>query len=638
MSAIYGIIHLDGKPVHPDHPNVMVKELSHWNRDGHFPYLKDNVAMGLMHTQLSPESAFEKQPLQYSHWRIVMAGRFFQREELIKKMGLPEADYSQVPDSILLAKAYEKWGNRCVQHFIGEFTFVIWDSQQKKLFAACDQMGIIPLFYYQQSNTLAFATNHLALYYLPFVDKAWDNEYLFHSEFLPALVLPQNTHLKAIKALPTAHTLEISLGGCQSERYWQPSFSGYTSRENPAAHATALYQLIETCIRDRLRTPYPVMSTLSGGLDSSTITVIAARVLAEQGKTLYTAGIEPPPERYGSSLDERQYQRAVVEQEGNISYQAAIPALPQLDEVIRYANAHKLPPSLGIDHWGPVCDYGSANNARLVLTGFLGDDVISRKTGYIPAQLMREHQWRAVFKLVKQIKRQEKHSSLWALKHWVKTLELAFPKLMPKLSKTNAATNQKNVALRAALNKDYLNSFDELWQIHEKSSQKTTGLSLHEALKKLFQQSPATAGYSIAYPALSRGQIMSHVLADVRIIDFATSLPPEQWLPQGQSRGLIRQATKNLLPKEVNQRTTKSFFNQEDLAFYYKNRDRIKHTVETLPANNPLRQYINCNSLIALIKPYTKANDAYSAEALLLFGTVMPMLRVLLSNKKNEVC
>ena len=87
----------------------MAAAMQHRALDGQDIFLENNVGLGHLSMQLSPESIYEKQPLQYKNWIVVLDGRFFYRESLLKQLKIPPSDYPTTPDSILLIKAFEKW-------------------------------------------------------------------------------------------------------------------------------------------------------------------------------------------------------------------------------------------------------------------------------------------------------------------------------------------------------------------------------------------------------------------------------------------------------------------------------------------------------------------------------------------------
>src|SRR5690606_33756402 len=76
-----------------------------------------------------------------------------------------------IPDSTLILKAYEKYGETCLEHLIGDFAFAIWDEQHQKLFCARDHMGVKPFFYYHDENFFAFASEKKGLLALAGLDK-----------------------------------------------------------------------------------------------------------------------------------------------------------------------------------------------------------------------------------------------------------------------------------------------------------------------------------------------------------------------------------------------------------------------------------------------------------------------------------
>lgn len=630
MSAIYGIINFDGRPVNPEDFEVMGKELNHWGHEGTQTYVDGDVALGLKLTCVSPESKYEKQPLEYGPWLILMAGRFFQREKLAQQIGIADIDLSRTPDSYVLAKAYEKWGENCVQHFLGEFTFFIWDTKKQVAFAASDHISQFPLFYYWQNQTLAFATSLNAIYNLSFVAKEQDIEFSLERSINPFLEQREKTHIKEIQVLPLGHSIKFALHLKQLHHYWKPEFKGYrkTTVEETARDMLAL---IAQCVADRIRTEYPVFSSLSGGLDSSTITCLAARQLAANGRPLYTSGFVLPKERYDKVGDELPYMMAVVAQESNIEFEPTTATIPSLEKVLSDAHKLLLPPQFKPDYWGEMSRIAASKNARVMLTGYLGDDTVSRKPRNHIAELIRNGKICLAWKLNRQIGHNSGWSKYVQYKQYAKELKRAFPKLIRTYnSKQHLDTDWFKARFLEFINPKYHDkALIWLFKRDEIGSVMNSWRTL-DVLNLVANQGHNLGNYHTNIIHHQNGMYCSHVFTDKRLIDFCLSVPPEHWLYNGISRGLLRLATVGILPEKIRLRKSKGFLLYESRDFYNHNLAKIKARIESIELSE---QYKMIN-FINLKRHLQYNNESISSDDLIKLNNILlPILSEIIGAK-----
>ena len=158
MSGIYGIINLKNQPVDKQQLDKMEALLLHRGLDGNGQWLQDNVGLGHLKLEITPESAYEKLPLEYKQWVITADARVDNRDELNTPLSIEVAERHKIPDTTYIVKAYEKWGKDCVKHLIGDFAFAIWDKNSQTLFCARDHIGIKPFFYLKTEDKFIFAS------------------------------------------------------------------------------------------------------------------------------------------------------------------------------------------------------------------------------------------------------------------------------------------------------------------------------------------------------------------------------------------------------------------------------------------------------------------------------------------------
>lgn len=208
-------------------------------------------------------------------------------------------------DEETILHAYEKFGENCVDHLIGDFAFAIWDQRSRHLFCARDHFGVKPFFFARAGTSFIFsnALNTLRLDHR--VSDALNENAV--GDYL-ALGLNQDlttTIFRDIQRLPAGHTLSLANGAITTRRYWAPTIKDEIRFRDPQSYVDRFNELFTTAIKDRLRTER-VSISMSGGLDSTAIAAIARDLLPQtgsvQGFTTVYDELIPDEERHYSTL------------------------------------------------------------------------------------------------------------------------------------------------------------------------------------------------------------------------------------------------------------------------------------------------------------------------------------------------
>ncbi|MGO4275800.1 asparagine synthetase B, partial [Paenibacillus sp. TAF58] len=195
-------------------------------------------------------------------------------------------------DTEILIHAYEEYGEDCVNRFNGMFSFVIWDSNKKQIFAARDRFGVKPFYYVLQNNEFIFASEIKALLAhnpsLRDVNGQGLQDYIVFQ-----YSLGEKTLFKDVKKLEPGHTLKIDLRednlNLKIRKFWDFNFN-YDFDHSEDYFIDKVRFLLEDSIKIRLRSDVPVGAHLSGGLDSSTIASFAANLLEGSQLQTFTGG------------------------------------------------------------------------------------------------------------------------------------------------------------------------------------------------------------------------------------------------------------------------------------------------------------------------------------------------------------
>ena len=209
---------------------------------------------------------------------LAVDARFDDRDTLCDALGVPPPERAAARDGDLLLRAYARWGRDCPHHLLGDYAFAVWDARRRVLFCARDHIGVRPFYYAVTPGGFLFASAVEAVLAAPGVSDALDETVVATFLTDPHTFSRTRTFFEAVRKLPPGHTLTVAGGDVRTEQYWRPED---VPRARPAADdatAEAFLDLYARAVRDRLRgAADPVGTHLSGGLDSSSVAVLATR-------------------------------------------------------------------------------------------------------------------------------------------------------------------------------------------------------------------------------------------------------------------------------------------------------------------------------------------------------------------------
>ncbi|MCE5344230.1 MAG: hypothetical protein LLF96_11700 [Eubacteriales bacterium] len=324
MSVIWGLLYKDGRPI-TDELAVMYSGIHAFPHEKHSIIVQGNCGFGHMLTYNTPEAVNESMPkwLETARLMFVAEGRIDNREELFQALSVPAQEQAGMPGGDLMLMAYLRWGENCVDRLMGKWSLAAFHTDQQKLFIARDKWDYTDITYYADDHVFAFATSEKGLLPLPFVPKeidelkvaqlliAWPGDYT-------------KSFIKGLIHLQPAHTLQVTREKVVLHRYWNYADIHVRKGLKLEDYVEDLFNNLNKAVTARLRSYTPIAATLSGGLDSSTVCVLAAEQLAKQGKRLKTyshvpqfepSATLPQPKVFGN---EKPYIEAIVETAGNI--------------------------------------------------------------------------------------------------------------------------------------------------------------------------------------------------------------------------------------------------------------------------------------------------------------------------------
>ena len=282
MCGITGIIHLDGSAVSPAVLQKMTDIISHRGPDGEGHWIEGNVGMGHRRLAIIDLSPAGHQPMISMDHRYILSynGEIYNFRELRMELEAAGFWFRSKTDSEVVLYALAHWGTEALLRFNGMFALAFWDRKERTLLLARDRYGIKPLYVSQQGNTFAFGSEQKAITARPEFRKILDKEALLEY-FTFQNIFSDKTLLQDIQLLPAGHYATLKLRTdkprFQRTRYWDYNFRLPDQIAADKEYREELDRLFTQAVNRQLVTDVELGSYLSGGMDSGSITAIAAK-------------------------------------------------------------------------------------------------------------------------------------------------------------------------------------------------------------------------------------------------------------------------------------------------------------------------------------------------------------------------
>ncbi|MDQ6659503.1 MAG: asparagine synthase (glutamine-hydrolyzing), partial [Chloroflexota bacterium] len=350
----------------------MCKVIRHRGPDEQGVWVGDGVALGMRRLSII-DLASGHQPMfnEDQSILVVFNGEIYNYRELQKELQERGHCFHSNSDTETIVHAYEEYGDECVKHLRGMFTFAIWDRKRRRLLAARDRFGKKPLNYYWNGQKLIFGSEIKSILEAGIsreVNPIALDEYLSYR-----CAITPNTLFKGVSKLPAAHILVYEDGQISTRRYWELPFTP-TCQDDEATAIERTRALLQEAVQVRLMSEVPLGAFLSGGVDSSVVVGLMSQMMSQPVKT-FSIGFEE------DDFSELPYARQIAKHFGTDHHEFfvrpdLISVLPELvwayDEP--FADSSMLP------------TYYVSKLARehvtVVLTGDGGDEIFGGYTSY----------------------------------------------------------------------------------------------------------------------------------------------------------------------------------------------------------------------------------------------------------------
>ncbi len=453
---------------------------------------------------------------------------------------LDEPDARSVADDDLLLSALQRRGGAGIADLLGDFAFAAWNPQTRTLLCARDGMGIRPLFMNKNpGKDFAFASLPRALHAGDFATRQLDESYLA-SELLNLIPGAERSLFIDISRLAPGSLLHVSPDGIRPEIYWKldPALAG-SRRCSPQAAAEELSAMLTEAVRCRLPKNGPVAAHLSGGLDSSALAILAARMLRGEGRTLLAYSFLAAPQE--DDEGEHAYVEAVLRQESDMDWTAVAVTDPEAF----------LMPEMDCDQFFPrdishhdirVCADAADRGASMLLSGWGGDEGATYNGAGALAEALLGGRWFYVARELAALRRTRQLSAGKLIRG--ELLQYLLPDAFQNSLRNLLGNNTPNIVARveALLRPEFAASAHghTLVKGPDATLNRYRSLSgVHLAWRaERWALMGARYGLAVGFPMLER-----------RVVEFVLSLPSNLFLRGGWKRRVYRDAMAGVLPE-----------------------------------------------------------------------------------------
>ena len=544
MCGISGVVNRDNSTVDEKTIDRMNRLIEHRGPDGNGTFFSDNFALGHQRLSILDLSDDGKQPMTYSNTlTITFNGEVYNYLELKAELVEAGFQFQTKTDTEVILAAYKHWGNDCVQHFNGMWSFVIYDAEQNTLFFSRDRFGIKPLYYTVNDEVFAFGSEIKQL--LDFQENRKANDAVLIEYLISGLEEhSETTFFEGIQKLTPGCNLIYNL----KDHTWNISpyyeleklenVEGLSEADSIDRYAEKLSESVKL----RMRSDVEVGTCLSGGMDSSAVTSLSAELLRENSQRKIKS-IHAKVEDKG--LNESGF----AQQVSNHCSTEMITVQPTMDDFLSHIDTvietQEEPfgsPSIFLQYF--VLKKAREMNCLVMLDGQGGDETLLGYERYYPA-IIQKKKGIAKLRAFSRITKHSKLSKLDLLKYY---FYFTNHKLRVKRLKQKHSYFRNEVWERfdSTLLKEFSRRYLDIFELQKFEIIRT---QLPHLLKYEDKN-------SMAHSVETRLPFL-----DYKCVELALSINNDYKVKDGWSKFILRKAVEKKLPGEVVWRREKLGFN-----------------------------------------------------------------------------
>ncbi len=559
--------------------NNMNNEIAKRGPDEDGMYFEENVCLG--HKRLiviDPDGG--KQPMIFRYqgntYSLVYNGQIYNTKELKDELSENGFTFDGHSDTEVLLKGFSFWKYDIIHKLNGIFSFAIWNSKEKELFVARDHFGVKPFYYSIVDGTFVFASEVKALFKYPGITAKIDSEGISELFGLGPSHTPGHGIFKDIHELKPASYGVFNSSGLHVEKYW--SLVSLPHKDSFGTTCDKVRFLLEDSIRRQLVSDVPLCTFLSGGLDSSIITLYAANYCKEKGlpplntysvdyvdndKNFVKTDFQPNSDNYYINL---------MKNKLNTNHHSIILDTPELADSLEDAMlARDYPGMADVDSSLLLFCKNVKKHATVTLTGECSDEIFGGYPWFFRDDALNSGTF-----------------------PWSIALDERQTLLNPEIA--------KKVHLKDYINFRYTESLNEVNILDTDSKEtqekrKISHLTLNWFMQTLLDRSDRMAmynGFEIRVP-----------FCDYRLAQYVWNIPWEIKALNGREKGLLRYVMKDLLPSEIVDRKKSPYPKTWNPTYLQKVKGMLTDIMEN--KNAPINSLLNRQYILDIIKTDGKA-------------------------------
>ncbi len=582
MCGISGIISPNAEKVSADSLKRMNDALRHRGPDGegYYRHSAHHHFIGLAHCRLSiiDLSNSSSQPFRYlDRYILIYNGELYNYTELRDTLISMGYAFTTSGDTEVVAAAYACYGSQCMDHFDGMFAFAIWDEKEAVLFCARDRFGEKPFHYYydEQKQELYFASEIKALFAAG-ISRTVNHQLLYDFitiGYTKNVSHPSHTFFRNIFQLPPSHYLLFNPAEnlLETGRYWDLDKETRIDMYEDQA-LEKFTELLQSSIDTRLRSDVPVGTSLSGGLDSSSIVALTAGASRSSYSHKAFSAVFPGFEKDESALIRKTASRF------NLELFTVTPSADDLANTMKELLYHQDEPFGSASVFAQFEVYRRAMQAgvKVLLDGQGADESLAgyKKYGHwFLQEKIHSEGWRAVSKEAEVLKNNN-FLSEWG---WRNRLAAIMPGLTASQLKTKAIQIRAN---NPYIDHDYAKANSDPDSIVKPVVEKLNDIQYFDTmvmgLDDLLRYADRN---SMAHGREVRLPFLSH-----QLVQFIFSLPAQFRIRDGYTKWMLRKSMNDKLPAEINWQKGKTGFEPPQRAWlqYPPVKDNIREARKKL--------------------------------------------------------
>ena len=539
----------------------MNNALQHRGPDGEGYWINEEQTLGFAHRRLSiiDLSAEAAQPMPYLHYSIMLNGEIYNYVELKNELEKKGYTFRTQSDTEIIPAAFDAYGIDCLQKMDGMFAFALYNKKNKELIIARDRFGEKPLYYHAEYihrgrfEYFVFASEMKALWTYGLQRKLNGTAMLNYlgPGYLQNPQKKTDTFFSNILSLPPSHylTIQPDEGRVQMKRWYKPDKKIEAINKGEDEIIKSFQNLFFTSVERRLRSDVKIGTSLSGGVDSSSVLAAIHHLkqknnLPRQWSNLAFTAVFP-----GFVKDESEWSRRVANH-FNITQHTIAPSYKDLEKHWNNFIYHQEEPVQSSSAFTQFMVYKLAkeNDVTVLLDGQGADETLAGYAKYVHWYLL--HLFRndfAAFKKEKHLLAQNNFLEQWDFKNYAAAF---FPEATAKKLQHNA---YKQINKHPFLNKEFTAAHTNIDSLQKPVVKGLEDIlyynTFHFGLEELLRYADRN---SMAHSVEVRLPFLFYEL-----VEFIFSLPSSYKIKNGFTKWILRQSMQNILPHEIVWRTGK---------------------------------------------------------------------------------